>query len=412
MSAFHFLALFLVGIFSTSSLASNDWPQFLGPTRDGVYGGPALATAWPKEGPPVAWQKKIGQGFSGPAVALGKLILFHRLGDRETIECLDAKTGTSIWKFDYPTSYQDDFGFDEGPRATPAIADGRVYTFGAEGALHCLDFATGKKLWNVNVKEQFSSPKGFFGMACSPLVEGNHVLLNIGGQNGAGIVAFNKTTGELAWKSTGEEASYSSPTVATLNDKRAAVFFTRSGLVILDPVSGKLNQQFGLRPRIQAAVSAATPLVIGDKIFLSASYQTGSILLAAKTGKLEKVWSSDEALSSHYATSVHHVGFLFGFHGRQESGPSFRCVELLTGKVRWSEDRFPAGTVTLAGESLLILLEDGRLILAAASPTSFKRVAEAQILPFGVRAYPALANGFFYARSKDQFACLDLNPKP
>src|SRR5438552_13197896 len=109
---------------------ASDWPQFLGPTRNGIYAGTDLAEAWPKDGPPVVWQKKVGQGFSGPVVASGKLILFHRLDAKETVECLDAQTGKSLWMFDYPTAYRDDFGFDEGPRATPAIADGRAYTYG------------------------------------------------------------------------------------------------------------------------------------------------------------------------------------------------------------------------------------------------------------------------------------------
>ena len=160
---------------------AQDWPQFLGPTRNGKYAGTDLTTVFPKAGPPVVWKKTIGQGFSGPVVADGKLILFHRMGDKEIVECLDSATGKEIWRFDYPTHYRDDFGFDEGPRSTPSIASGRVYTFGAEGMLHCLDFATGKKLWAVDTHQQFDVRKGFFGAACSPLVEGRAVLLNIGG---------------------------------------------------------------------------------------------------------------------------------------------------------------------------------------------------------------------------------------
>src|ERR1043166_2946809 len=129
-----FLLSFVVAAALTRASAS-DWPQFLGPTRNGVCTGPALAASWPKDGPPVVWQRKVGQGFSGPAVASGKLILFHRIDDKETVECLDAKTGKALWSFDYPTAYRDDFGFDEGPRATPAVADAHVYTYGAEAVL-------------------------------------------------------------------------------------------------------------------------------------------------------------------------------------------------------------------------------------------------------------------------------------
>ena len=389
---------------------AGDWPQFLGPTRDGVYAGVDLAESWPKEGPPVLWRKKVGQGFSGPVVTGGKLILFHRLGAKETVECLDAATGAPIWSFDYPTGYRDDFGFDEGPRATPAVAEGQIFAFGAEGMLHCLDFQTGKKIWSVNTKTEFGARKGFFGMACSPLVEGDLVLLNVGGADGAGIIALETKTGKLRWKSTRDEASYSSPVAATINGLRCALFFTRAGLAALDPANGAVRFEFPWRSRMDASVNAATPLVVSNLVFLSSSYQTGAVLLRLKQSGVEKIWSADDVLSSHYATGVYRDGFLFGFDGRQEYGENLRCVEFRTGKIRWSEDRFGAGTVTLAGKHLLILGEDGQLVLAPASPDRFQPLARAQILPHGVRPYPALANGRLYARSKDTLLCADLRP--
>src|ERR1051326_5675446 len=143
----HTRVLFLImGLYGAAAGRASDWPQFLGPTRNGVYPGADLAEHWPSGGPAVLWQKAVGHGFSGPAVAQGKLILFHRVGDQESVECLEAQTGRLIWKTDYPTSYQDDFGFDDGPRATPSIHEGRVYTFGALGMLQCLDLADGKRI--------------------------------------------------------------------------------------------------------------------------------------------------------------------------------------------------------------------------------------------------------------------------
>lgn len=402
----------LLGLLCPLPALATDWPQFLGPTRNGVYPGNDLAQTWPAEGPPVVWRKSIGQGFSGPVVARQKLILFHRVNDRETVECLDAKTGKQLWLFDYPTAYRDDFGFDEGPRATPGIADGRVYTFGAEGMLHCLDFRTGKLLWSVNTKSQFDAPKGFFGMACSPLVEGGAVLLNIGGKNGAGIVAFDKTTGKVLWQASRAEASYSSPTAATIDGKRRALFFTRKGLTALDPASGKIEFEYPWRPAEFASVSTATPLVIDDFIFLSACYGAGAILLRDQNDSVEKVWSAEDVLSNHYATSVYHEGFLYGVDGRADPGfqpgPSLRCVELKTGKIRWKNDSLGAASVTLAGDQLLLLTEKGELIRARATPAEFKINARAQILPFQVRAFPAIADGFLYARSKDKLECVNL----
>jgi outer membrane protein assembly factor BamB len=395
-----------------SAVVAADWPQFLGPARDGTCADSELAPAWPKDGPAVLWQRKVGEGFSGPVVAQGKLILFHQLDDKETVECLDAKTGKTLWTFNYPTDYRDDFGRGDGPRATPAIDSLRVYTFGAEGALHCLDLETGKKIWNVDTKNGFKAGKGFFGMVCSPLVEGETVLLNVGGKNGAGIVAFEKSTGKVLWKTGDDEASYSSPVAATIRGKRYAFFFTRNFLTALDPASGKVVFDFAWRPQIHASVSAATPLVIDDQIFISASYGAGAALLRFKESGPEKIWSGDDILSNHYATSVHHDGFLYGFDGRQEQGCNLRCVELKTGKVRWNEERFGAGTLLLVKNELLVLTEKGELIRAAATPEAFKPSARAQILPFTVRAYPALANGLFYARSKDKLVCVDLRNKP
>jgi hypothetical protein len=149
-------------------------------------------------------------------------------------------------------------------------------------------------------------------------------------------------------------------------------------------------------------------LVIDNLVFLSASYGTGAVLLRVDGGGLRTIWASDESLSNHYATAVHHDGALYGFHGRQEYGPSLRCIELKTGKILWNEDSLPAGTVTLAGNQLLLLLEDGRLILAGANPKRFAVKARGQVLPFGVRAYPALSAGFLFARSPDQLVCVDL----
>ena len=387
--------------------AAQDWPQFLGPGRNGVYTGNDLVAKWPAAGPPVVWKKDVGAGFASPVVAGGRLILFHRVGDKEVVEALDAATGAAIWRFDYPTQYRDDFGFDEGPRATPTVADGRVFAFGAEGMLHCLDFATGKKLWSVDTARQFQVAKGFFGAAGAPLVDGGRVLLNIGGA-AAGLAAFDAATGKTLWTVPNQEASYSSPVAANIQGSRHALFFTRSGLVDVDPANGKVRYQLPWRARIRASVNAATPLVVDDLVFVSASYGTGAVLLQAGASGWKKIWESDDALTNHYATSVYRDGFLYGYHGRQEEGQSLRCIEFKTGKVRWNVDAFGAGTVTLAGDKLLLMREGGELVLAAASPAAFRQIASARILPGVVRAYPAIANGRMYVRNEKTIVAVSL----
>ena len=389
---------------------ASDWPQFLGPKRNGVYGGPAISDSWPASGPPVLWRKPLGEGFSGAVVQAGRLVLFHRLENSEQVECLEAQTGRPLWQYDYPTDYRDDFGFDGGPRATPSIWEGKVYTFGAQGVLHCLELENGRKVWSLNTHEKFGVRKGFFGAACSPLVEDGRVFLNLGGRDQAGLVAFDARTGRVLWTSTDDEASYSSPATATLGGRRQVLFFTRTGLVSADPASGEVLFRFRWRARSRASVNAATPLAAAPLIFLSASYGTGAVQLRVKGSELETVWTSDESLSNHYSTSVIRGGHLFGFHGRQEYGQSLRCVALQTGRVLWSRDGFGAGTLSLAGDRLLVLKENGELLLVAASPQAFRLIAKASILGPTVRAYPALADGRLFARNQKELVAVDLQP--
>jgi outer membrane protein assembly factor BamB len=388
-------------------LSAEDWPQFLGPERNGVYRGPALAEMWGPQGPKVVWRRNVGQGFSGPVVAQGHVILFHRVGAEEVVEALDPRTGMPQWRYAYATTYRDDFGFDEGPRAVPVVANGVVYTFGAQGQLHAIDLAKGTRIWTVDTVQRYKVPKGFFGAAGSPLVEDGRVLANIGGAN-AGIVAFDAKTGQALWTATNDEASYSSAVGATIGGRRVAIFLTRAGIVGLDPASGKVQFQRAWRARMAASVNVATPLVIGDLLFVSAEYGPGAGVFRLDGTTLSPLWTSDEALTNHYATSVYHDGHLYGFHGRQEFGQSFRAIELRTGKVRWTQDRFLAGTVTLAGDRLVILRERGELVIAPASPDAFKPLARAQALQGTVRAYPALSDGFLYARNENTLICLDL----
>jgi outer membrane protein assembly factor BamB len=399
------LALALAG-----DLIAADWPQILGPSRDGVYNGPALADSWPPGGPAVVWRKAVGQGLSGPVVVGTRVIVFHRVANREVVEALDARTGTTQWRHEYATSYRDDFGFDEGPRAVPVVADGVVYSFGAEGQLHAVDVSKGTRLWSEDTMKRFGVPKGFFGAAGSPLVEDGRVIANVGGPD-AGIVAFEAKTGRVLWTSTRDGASYSSGIGTTIAGRRTAIFLTRAGIVGLDPASGQVRLQKPWRSRSAASVNAASPLVVGDLLFVSAEYGPGAGVFRLGDGVLTDVWASNDVLSTHYATSVHRNGILYGYHGRQEFGPSLRAVELASGKVRWSVDQFRAGSITLAGERLLVVRESGEVVLAEATPDAFRPISQARVLSATVRALPALSDGFVYLRNDDTLVCLDLRRK-
>ncbi len=377
-----------------------DWPQFLGPTRNGIASGPK-----PGAKADLLWKHDVGHGFAGPVISEGKLILFERVKDREVLSAVQLNTGARVWTSDYGTKYQDDFGFDDGPRSAPTVANGKIYTFGAEGMLTCVNAATGKMIWNVDTRAKYGFRKGWFGAAGAPLVEGGLVMLNVGGNNGAGIVAFDRETGKQVWTSTEDEASYSSGIVATIGGDRHAFFLTRAGLVDLEPLTGKVRFQFPWRSRNDASVNAATPVVVGDQVFISSSYRTGAALLKVSGAKYEKVWSNDESMSNHYSTSVLKDGYLYGFHGRQENGQALRCVELKTGKVKWTDDDFGAGTLLLIEDQLLVLRENGELVWAAASPKALTITSRAPLLPGVVRAYPAYSGGVYCARNDKTLGC-------
>lgn len=401
------LAVMLGGV--SGRATATDWPQFLGPHRDGTS-VEAVRRNWPADGPAVLWSREVGAGFSSPVVTGDRVLLHQRRGDEEVLECFEAaKGGEPRWRATQTTTYRDDFGFDDGPRATPAVADGRVFTFGAEGTLGAFELATGRCLWSTNAARGFGADKGFFGFACSPLVTGGLVLLSLGGRDGAGLVAFEADTGRLRWRTGTAEAGYSAPVLGEFGGRQCAVFFTRAGLAIVDPLSGAVQLEHPWRSRQHASVNAATPLVLApDRVFLTASYGTGAAMFQIGDRAARRVWSGDEMLSSHYASVVTRDGLLFGFHGRQESGPELRCVEAATGRVRWSKNGLGAGTVLLARDQLLVLTERGELLVASAAGDAFRPSARAQVLGSGTRGYPALANGRWFGRDPRRLVCLDL----
>jgi outer membrane protein assembly factor BamB len=402
-----FRASIIVCFTIAAAASAEDWPQFLGPQRNGVS-SEAGVKPWTGEGPRLLWSREVGAGYAGPVVAGDRLIVFQRVGDEEVVECLGAGDGKPRWKFAYPTAFVDDFGKGDGPRATPAIAGSSVVTFGADGWLHALDLGSGKKRWGRELTKEYRVPGSFFGVGSSPLVWQDRVLVNVGAKD-AGIVAFALDTGKELWRATSDGASYSSPTLAKVGDGMQAVFFTRQGVVTLDPATGKVHYQMRWRARIEASVNAATPLVIGDRAFFSTSYDTGALLVKLGRDGAEKLWDTDELMTNHYNTSIHHDGHLYGFHGRQEAGASFRCADLAAQTIKWDKARFGCGSMILAEGKLIILTEGGELLLVEASPGAYRELARARVLDaVPCRAQIALADGRLYARDQKQIKCFAL----
>lgn len=387
------------------TLLAADWPQFLGPKRDSHSAETGLIDTFPEKGPEVAWEREVGEGYSGVVVADGKAILFHRVGNEDVLEAVDARTGKPAWKHTAKTNYSDALGKGNGPRSTPTIAGGKVYALAANGVLSCVNLKDGKLVWSKGLVSTYEVPESYFGVGTSPLVEGELVLVNVGG-SGAGVVAFHKDTGKEGWKASDDGASYSSPIAATIDGVRHALFFARSGLLSLDPVTGKERFSFRWRARIDASVNAAAPVLLpGGRLFLSSSYNTGAVVLDVKKDGVTKVWSNDTSLSCHFNTPVAVGEQLYGVHGRQEGGAELRCIDWKTGKVRWKDASFGCGSLLAAGKKLVLMSEKGELILANASAEKFDVLARAKVLSGTVRAHLALADGLAYCRDARKVVC-------
>jgi outer membrane protein assembly factor BamB len=386
---------------------AGDWPQILGPNRNGIAGNDEkLASKWPEGSPKQLWQASVGRGFAGPAVVGEQVILFDRDDDTERIQSLSTETGKPGWSQSYPTDFVPQYGRDDGPMSVPTVADGAVVTFGAKGVLSCFELSTGEGRWRHDTSTEFDVLEGFFGAGSSPLIEAGKVIVNVGGRSQkAGMVAFDLATGKVEWTAVEDGASYSSPIIATVDGKRRVVALTRLKCVVLDPTDGEVVLEFpyGLRG---PTVTAANPLVVKDQLFLSASYGIGARLVKFQG---DTVWDSDDLMSSQYTTCIEHQGLLYGIDGRQDIPPAhLKCFDPVTQQVLWTKDGFGYATLIKADGKLLIMKTDGELVLAALNSTKYQELARTRLFNDTVRALPALASGRLYVRDTRTLKCVNL----
>ena len=395
-------------LFAANLCRAGDWPQILGPDRNGVAVDEKLVESFPGKGPPVLWEHRVGEGFAGVAVMAGRVVVFHRINDTDTVEALESLSGAPIWKREFPASYTGGINADRGPRCVPVIHDGSVYLFSAGNELHSVNLKTGTRRWSRNLAADFDIPDSYFGAGSTPIVVGENLLVNVGGRKGAGIVAFRLKDGETSWKATEEQASYSSPTVAVLNGVQHVIFVTRLSALSIDADAGKVRWKFPFGAR-GPTVNAATPQVLDGYLFLSASYGVGAVY--RKIGKTDtgEVWANNDTMSSQFSTPVPYKGQLYGVDGRQDIPPArLRCFDPQTGKIQWTKNDFPVANLIIADGKLVIVTDDGGLILAAAASDSYHELARARLSRTTTRALPALSNGLLYIRDTSSLKCVDL----
>jgi outer membrane protein assembly factor BamB len=282
----------------------------------------------------------------------------------------------------------------------PLVSQNSVYVHGAAGDLVCVALDSGKIRWRRELAGDHDAAEGYFGAGSTPILAGGKLLVNVGGKN-AGVVALDPLSGKTLWQATAEIASYSSPTLARLGGREQAIFVTRLNCVAIDPASGKATTLFPFG-RTGPTVNAATPLVIGDKLFVTASYNIGAELRQLNGTSAKQVWANDDTLSSQYNTAVEDRGYLYGIHGREDVGVAeLRCVELASGQVKWSKEGFGCAHAILAGDKILLVGVRGKLTLIAANPNKYEELGSGDLGRHDFRALPALSGGKLYARTSD-----------
>jgi outer membrane protein assembly factor BamB len=388
-----------------SNRATDDWPQWRGTNRDGRSAETGLLKTWPASGPPLAWQTKgAGDGYSSFAVSQGRLFTLGARADTEYVIAFDVASGKRVWETPHGRRFNNDRG--DGPRATPTVEGDRVYAFGASGDLSVLDAATGKPYWSVNVLKQFRGSNIQWGLSESPLVLGDRILINAGGT----IVALKKTDGSEIWKtSSGESAGYSSAVPQKIGNVTQAIFFTSTRALGVDVNSGR--PLWSYEKVANNVANIATPVVRGNRVFLSSDYGTGSALLELSPSgndvRAREVYFTRQ-MKNHHATSVLVGDHLYGFDSAILTALNFD-----TGQVAWQHRSVGKGSVIFADERLYLYSERGVVGLAEASPTGYREHGRFQInagrLP--TWSHPVVAGGKLFLRDQDTLYAYDVRAK-
>jgi outer membrane protein assembly factor BamB len=402
------IAAMLIGGWSFSPFTQGvgDWPQWRGPNRDGISSETGLLKSWPKAGPKILWRVPSGEGYAGIVIAKGRGYTMIGQSGNEFITSFDPANGKEIWRTKSDGLFYNDQG--NGPRSTPIVDGELVFGLSGNGKLHALNTKDGRAAWMHDLRAEYGGKMPEWGISTTPLVEGELLIVDVGGKAGHSVMAFDKRTGKVVWKSESDIPGYSAPIAATINGLRQVFVFTGSGLVALAPSDGKFFSRYDWDTRYD--VNAATPIFIApDKVLIASGYGKGCALLQSQTsnGKatLREVWRSRD-MASHFSSPVLHNNHLYGF---DES--FLTCMDVSTGQPRWQQRGFNKGSLLYADGHLIVLGEYGNLALVEATPAGYQEKASAQMLKGKSWTMPTLANGRLYLRNQSEMLCVDVTGK-
>ncbi len=413
-----------VTITFTLQITAADWPQYRGPSHDGVCPD-KISQAWPEAGLHQFWKKPLKDGFSSFAVGGGKVftVVAREIesANQEVAVAMDAATGTELWavpmgiaKYDGggDSGTQDNKGGD-GPRSTPAVVGDHVYLYSSRMVLKCVEAATGKEVWSSDLIKDHGGRNIYWENAASPLVEDGLVFV-AGGGNGEALMAFDAQTGKVAWKGQDDKMTQSTPIAATILGVRQVIFLTQAGLVGVAPKTGNVLWRQAFPYKTSTGIS---PVVSGDIVYCSAAYGVGAgAYRIAKNGAeftSTQLWfEAGNGKANHWSTPVVKDGYLYGICNQAAYGKApLKCLELATGKEMWSKPGFGPGGCLLVDGQLMILSDAGDLVLIKPVTTEYTEITRSHILAGKCWNVPAISNGRLYARSTKEGVCLDISPK-
>ncbi len=435
---FPFLAFFTLTIFT---LHAEDWPQWLGPQRDGVWREGGIVERLPTNGLKYRWRVPIGGGYTGPAVANGRVYVMDRqlakdarppssafsrgeIPGTERVLCLNEANGKTLWQHEYDCAYT--VSYAAGPRVTPAIADGKIYTLGSEGNLFCLDAEKGTVIWSNDFKKSFQIKTPMWGFAGHPLAHGKKLFCLAGG-NGSVTVAFDKDTGKELWRAlSAKEPGYAPPMIYEFAGKQQLIIWHPEAVNSLDPETGTVFWTHPLTPSVRSGMTISTPRKVGDLLFLT-SFYNGSLLLRIDSDKPSVVWQSQkvseketDGLHSVMATPLIENGYIYS----PCSYGQFRCLKLETGERLWEtfaptsgkSERWGHAFIVKNGDRNFIFSEKGDLIIAKLTPEKYDEISRAHLIDavnrdpgrLVVWSHPAFANKSIYARNDKEIVCVSL----
>src|SRR4051812_38652896 len=407
----------------------TDWLSFLGPNHNLVVPETKLLKEFPPGGPRAVWEMIKGNGYAAPAVVGERVLVFHRLENKEVLDCLKADTGERFWRHEDPVVYVDQYGYSNGPRASPIIAGDFVYTLGVTGRLNCLELTTGRVKWTRELRAEFKLRPGFFGIGSTPLVEGGKLIVNIGRvPDGPCVCAFDLKTGKMLWgagKFWG--MSYASPVPATIHGKRRVLVFAGGetefreevigGLLCGDPDNGKVDFTFPWRGNRRESVNATTPLVFdGNKVYIGECYGAGGTVIEVTPEFQAKQLWADDSFGTHFMTPIYKDGYLYGVDGHGPADAFLVCVDARTGKEQWrtqpewkeqiGERRLNLGTYRAhlmeADGQTFMLGEFGHLLRVELTPKGFTEKQRATLF-FAQQTWtpPVLSRGLLFINQNE-----------